>query len=211
MNGMLDLSSGETEALFSIGGLGNGIGDDEINFCWCLVNLRIKNRFFAFDMTNDELLSFGDVVYLRNSLENLLLDQFREKQTIGFIEPDLEIILYPKYDLRKAKDVLYVREGMEIQDVYAELIVNLADKASGYNGQFYSFPLDCKHKNQRLPAVPRRLLFHGRYRDDNRRRRRRRAARLWRQRGQFHRFDEEMGAALPECRVRREVWRMAFF
>ena len=147
MSNRLDLSSGETEAYFHITGLGNGLGSNKFedhndrNFCWCLVTLSIKNRYFLFNRTEDEMLNFGEVIYLRDCLNDLLNDQFDSACSVSFIEPDLKFELHPKLDLRTLKNI-WVREGMEIQDISVDLIISLSDMKTGYNGQTYSFPLD---------------------------------------------------------------------
>jgi len=151
MGDRLDLSSGETSAYFCIRGLGNGLGsnsfDDEVNdkyFCWCLVDLYVKNPFFCFDRKNDEMLTFGELKYIQDCLSDLLDDQIKETLTISFIEPDLELKLHPKYDIRTAKKCV-VREGYEIQDVHAELVINLEAKQTGFVTfvpQKFSYPLD---------------------------------------------------------------------
>jgi hypothetical protein len=88
------------------------------------------------------MLEFGDLPYLRAKLDDLLNDRLSEVEELSFIEPDLEINLCPKYDLRTAKDVIYVREGSEIQDIYMELIIHLSDSTFGYNGQSYTIPFN---------------------------------------------------------------------
>jgi hypothetical protein len=88
------------------------------------------------------MLEFGDLPHIRNKLDDLLNDQLSAVDSLSFIEPDLEFKLYPKFDLRTAKHVVYVREGSEIQDIYIELIINLSDSTHGYNGQTYTIPFD---------------------------------------------------------------------
>ena len=147
MGDKLNLSSGETSAYFRIAGLGNGLGSNTFEdhndrlFCWCLVDLYIKNRFFLFDRTEDEMLNFGEVIYLRDRLSDLLSDQIDSICSLSFIEPDFEFELHPKLDLRTVNN-LWVREGMEIQDISMDLIISLADLKTGYNGQTYTLPFN---------------------------------------------------------------------
>ena len=143
MNERLNLSSGETEVFFGINGLGNGLGSREDKWsCWCQVDLYIKNRFFFFDRTNDEMLTLGEVEYLRNAFDDLLNDRITKKSNVSFIEPDLEFALSPKFDVRESENHIWVREGMEIIDISADLIIHLSDMKDGYNGQTFSLPLD---------------------------------------------------------------------
>jgi len=143
MDNILNLSSGETEVYFKITGLGNGIESrDEKWFCWCLLNIYIKNRYFCYDKTDDEVLTLGEVEYLRVTLNNLLNDRIIEKTSIRFIEPDLEFVLFPKYNLRESKDNIWVKEGMEIIDISVYFIIHLSDMKDGYNGQLFSLPFE---------------------------------------------------------------------
>ena len=139
---ILDISSGETEVHFSINGLGNGLSDYlGKDYCWCLVNFKVTNRFFSLERINDELLTFGEVLELREGLVDLLDDKINDICTISFIEPDLEFILHPKLDLRTVKRIIYIEEGLEIRDISTDIIINLAD-SDGYNGQSYRYPLN---------------------------------------------------------------------
>ena len=59
MYNRLNLSSKLTDMYFCINGLGNGLGynafdnqDNDNYFCWCLVDLYIKNQFFHFPNLN---------------------------------------------------------------------------------------------------------------------------------------------------------------
>ena len=147
----LNLSTAATEVFFRIGGLGNGLGsnsfDDEVNdkyFCWCLVDFSVKNSFFCFDRESDEMLTFGELEHIRDCLSDLLSDQIEDVVSISFIEPDLEFRMHPKLDIRTVKKCV-VREGLEIQDVYVEVIINLEAKQTGFVTfvpQTYSYPLD---------------------------------------------------------------------
>ena len=143
MNERLDLSSGETEVFFGINGLGNGLGSCEGKWlCWCLVDLYIKNRFFFFNRTSDEMLTLGEVDCLKNALDDLLNDRISQQSNISFIEPDLEFVLSPKFDVRESENHIWVREGMEIVDIGADIVIHLSDMKNGYNGQTFSLPLD---------------------------------------------------------------------
>ena len=143
MNERLDLSSGEAVVFFGINGLGNGLGSCEgESLCWCQVDLHIGNRFFHFERTDDEMLTLGEVDSLRNALDDLLNDRITKKITVNFIEPDLEVVLSPKFDVREAENHIWVREGMEIIDIGVDIVIHLSDIEYGYNGQTFSLLLD---------------------------------------------------------------------
>ena len=140
MDDRLNLTSVVTEMLFRINGLANELYSEDKYDCWCLVDLHIKNHFFCFDKTDDELLTLGEVIYLRDRLNNLLYDKMDEICLIEFFEPDLSFEFHPKLDLRTVKN-LWVLDGRVIQDAYANLIINITCGGPTHNGESYRFPL----------------------------------------------------------------------
>ena len=136
----VDLTFGQTKVKFCIKGLGNGLCSDEgKDSCWCLIDILIKNRWFDYWKSEDEIIDYGELISLRDALQALLNDEIDKDTIIEFIEPDLEFHLHPKYDRRESS--VYVKEGYEIQDISADLVINLFD-SDGYNGESYKYPLD---------------------------------------------------------------------
>ena len=88
------------------------------------------------------MLTLGEVDYLRNALSDLLNDRITKKSNVSFIEPDLEFVLSPKFDVRESENHIWVREGMEIIDIGVDVVINFSDVKNGYNGQLFSLPLD---------------------------------------------------------------------
>jgi hypothetical protein len=125
---------GNTKFSFYISGLGNGLLGDCIHECWCVVGISIKNRFFNYKEHN-EILGFGEVQCLRDSLDSLLRDEITEDVVLSFVEPDIEFKLNTALDLRTLKNVLYVKEGYGIQDISVDLVLNLTG-----NGDYYILP-----------------------------------------------------------------------
>ena len=88
------------------------------------------------------MLTLGEVDCLKNALDDLLNDRISQQSNVSFIEPDLEFILSPKFDVRESENHIWVREGMEIVDIGADIVIHLSDMKNGYNGQTFSLPLD---------------------------------------------------------------------
>lgn len=133
-----------TSIEFSISQLGNGLGNIEEGeeWCWCCVNLMIKSHLFDYKKMNYEMLTFGEVKDLYQDICDLLDDKLKEPNTKSFTEIDIEFGLYPKYDVREDNAVLYVREGCEIADISAELVLNLQDINNVYSGERYIYPME---------------------------------------------------------------------
>lgn len=83
----------------------------------------------------------GEIEYLKQELEKLLNDEMKEMERISFMEPDIVFTLYPKVDIRTLENVIYVREGCEIQDIYIEFEINVIDEKHMYNQQSYKITL----------------------------------------------------------------------
>lgn len=112
-------------------------GDDIVS--WTDANITIKNRYFDYQ-TGEEFLTYVELQDIYAGLVELLNDQIEERQMLDFIEPDLRIILNPKYDLRDTQKYNYVREGHEIVDISADFIFFLS-MGNWYTSQCYSLPL----------------------------------------------------------------------
>lgn len=138
--GELRLQIGNTEFKFWFNGLGNGLHDDEIRSCWCLIGLTVLNHYFNFK-DYGETMTVEEVVYLRDRLNNLLRGELSEDVYIAFIEPDFEFILYPKLDLRTLKNVI-VKEGHEFKDISVKFIINLSTGSIWRNAEQYIIPFD---------------------------------------------------------------------
>ena len=82
-------------------------------------------------------MTSAEIENLMIMLKKLLKDELKEKEEIGFYEPDLEFTLYPKINLCDTGEYMYIKSGNEIQDVYTELAINLTDRSGVYTGQKY--------------------------------------------------------------------------
>jgi hypothetical protein len=78
---------------------------------------------------------------MNEKLRSLLNDELSKIETIEFIEPDIQILLKPKYDIRESGKYSYVAEGHEIEDVKAEFMFFLLLGGGILTEQHYIMPL----------------------------------------------------------------------
>lgn len=74
---------------------------------------------------NSELLLCCEIDDLIENLKDLLNDKVSEIKEYGCIEPDFEFTFKPKYDVRNDPNCLYVKSGMEVEDIELQLKINL--------------------------------------------------------------------------------------
>lgn len=110
-------------------------GKDNDN-SWTDIRLRVNNSNFKYFVVS-ELMTFAEIEKMLKAMKKILKDELEEKEEIGFYEPDLEFILYPKINLLDTGKYTYIKEGNEIQDIYMELIINLKNRSGIYTGQKY--------------------------------------------------------------------------
>lgn len=108
---------------------------------WANLIVKVKKKNFNY-LRNAELMTSAEVERLLNGLQKLLNDELKEKEGIGFYEPDLEFDLYPRMNLWDTGDYSYIKEGYEIQDIYVEFTINLTDREGTYTGQKYVMIFD---------------------------------------------------------------------
>jgi hypothetical protein len=75
---------------------------------------------------------------------------------IETMEPVLEIKLIPSYDLRKMKDVIYVREGSEYPEPYAEISIYVWINGT-VTSQYYSLSFNKKELEKLLSFLQKKL------------------------------------------------------
>lgn len=111
-------------------------GFDDGGCFWTDACISVKNCYFKYQ-TGSEFLTFAELQEICDSLAELLNDRITEKRHLGFIEPDLEILLNPKFDRRKDPEYPYVSEDFEIEDISAELSFYLS--RGGRSFTYFSF------------------------------------------------------------------------
>lgn len=119
----------------------NYIPDQDIEGRWTKVSANFEfQNVIKYDIENQEDLLCYEVDRLRDDIAKLLDDKVERAENISFIEPDFEMTLYPKYNLKDNSHVIYIQEGKEIQDVYADVQVNLWN--NGLTCVNFGFTLD---------------------------------------------------------------------
>ena len=95
--------------------------EDEFCCYWCQLNYSFRSEnWLSYAGQNVEVMTSYEVDSLAKDIRRLLSDQLAEPITKQLIEPDFRFVLHPKRDIRNDPGVIYVREGMEIADVFME-------------------------------------------------------------------------------------------
>lgn len=117
-------------------GIFNYVEEHENDDKWADIEIDVHNSNFKY-FRKAELMTSAEIENLMIMLKKLLKDELKEKEEIGFYEPDLEFTLYPKINLWDTGEYMHIKSGNEIQDVYTELTINLTDRSGVYTGQKY--------------------------------------------------------------------------
>lgn len=89
---------------------------------WTDANIFVENWCFNY-VTSTSCFEFSELFCMRDKLSMLLNDEIEEIETIEFTEPDVQIVLKPKYDRRETGKYSYIKEGYEIADITAEFLL----------------------------------------------------------------------------------------
>jgi hypothetical protein len=117
-------------------------GKHDINDDWCGVKVYVKNDYFTYQQEG-ELFEVFELKAIVDKITDLLTGRLMEETNMEFTEPDFEIKLHPKVDLRTTGKISFIREGCEFQDVNAEFIINLTDASGAYGtGEFYTITIE---------------------------------------------------------------------
>ena len=88
---------------------------------WCKCDFAFRFAdIIDYHKLDDEVFLSDEVVDIEEKLTMLLNDELHEITEITCIEPDFIFVLHPKRDLREDPKYTYVREGYEIEDIFAE-------------------------------------------------------------------------------------------
>jgi len=90
----------------------------DCGYYWTDAVIVVENWCFNYK-TSDSCFEFSELTYMREKLSALLNGEVNTIETIEFIEPDVQIILNPKRDLRNDGKYSYIKEGYEIEDISA--------------------------------------------------------------------------------------------
>ncbi|MDR3258154.1 MAG: hypothetical protein LBT51_00880 [Fusobacteriaceae bacterium] len=114
-----------------------GSGDDE--YFWADACISVKNRYFNYQV-GPEFLAFEELQEINKRFTELVNDCITEKCEMEFIEPDLQIVLIPKFEIENDPEDIHIKEWHEIIDISAEFIFFLS-LDDGYTDQHYTLPL----------------------------------------------------------------------
>ena len=114
-------------------------GYDDGGYYWTDARISVENHYFKYN-TGPSFLTFAEIKDIYESLSALLEDRVSERRNLEFIEPDLQLLLIPKEDLRDSLKYTYIREGFEIEDISAEFSFYLF-LGGGYTDERYTLPL----------------------------------------------------------------------
>ncbi len=103
---------------------------------WCRVDYRFKGKdqlketksekvWLNYKGKNKEILLSSEIRALKINLDKLLNDELKTKRHLSMIEPDFEFVLYPKKEIKAAKDKEDSEDKpKEYIDIQLEWIVN---------------------------------------------------------------------------------------
>lgn len=96
-------------------------------YSWSEIEFVIKNEHTHYSISN-ELLMQEEVDKIINCLQDLIEDKIKEKYTLIFVEPDLEINISPKIVDYTEKGRVYHGTGHGTYDGIIEIIINFWHK-----------------------------------------------------------------------------------
>ncbi len=96
-------------------------GRNDEGYYWTDTSISVENCCFNY-RTNGSCFEFSELKHMRDKLTSLLNDEVISIETITFLEPDVKIVLKPKYDLLNSGMYAYIKKGYEIEDISAEFL-----------------------------------------------------------------------------------------
>ena len=73
-------------------------GYDDCGYFWTDASIIVENWCLKY-RTSSAFLEFSEMVFMRDKLTELTNDTIAVVERIGFIEPDVQIVLNPKHDI----------------------------------------------------------------------------------------------------------------
>ena len=109
---------------------------------WCNVSMNYQSgEWLDYVVDRQQLLLSDEVDDLQSALSRFLNDEFMNAAVLGFAEPDIEFILYPKRDVRDDPNLLYISpEADPIQDIIMDLRVSFWN--GGLTANYLSLCMD---------------------------------------------------------------------
>ncbi len=97
-------------------------GYDDGGYYWTDASICVENWCFNYQ-TSSSCFEFSELERMRDKLTLLLKDNIEVIEIVEFIEPDVQIVLKPKYNLRDTGKYAYIKKGCEIRDITAEFLL----------------------------------------------------------------------------------------
>ncbi|MFT9078498.1 hypothetical protein [Ethanoligenens sp.] len=114
-------------------------GYNDGGYFWTNAAIYVSNWCLNY-RTSSEFLEFSELIELRDKLTDLINDNLNEIEHLEFIEPDIQVLLKPRHDIRNDGKYEYIKGGYEIEDIVAEfLLYPVLDDA--FTDQHYVMPL----------------------------------------------------------------------
>ena len=109
---------------------------------WCNVSMKYQSgEWLDYVVDRQQLLLSDEVDDLQSALSRFLNDEFMNAEVLGFAEPDIKFILYPKRDVRDDPNLLYISpEANPIQDILMDLRVSFWN--GGLTANYLSLCMD---------------------------------------------------------------------
>lgn len=109
---------------------------------WCNVSMKYQSgEWLDYVVDRQQLLLSDEVDDLQSALSRFLNDEFMNAEVLGFAEPDIEFILYPKRDVRADPNLLYISPDADpILDILMDLRVSFWN--GGLTANYLSLCMD---------------------------------------------------------------------
>lgn len=97
-------------------------GYNDGGYYWTDASISVENWCFNY-RTSGTCFEFSELKHIRAKLTCLLNNEITSIETLTFLEPDVQIILKPKNDLRDSGEYDFIKEGYEIEDITVEFLL----------------------------------------------------------------------------------------
>jgi len=138
----LNFISGSAEVFFEIVRLENGFYSNvELSDYKVLIRFSVRNEWLDYKRFTSEIMTFGALAEFRDMLNNIFNGKLIEPAAVCFSKPDIMFTILPRFRIKREKGGECDKEYMELQDVFANLILKFADDDGFYTGEKYVLPI----------------------------------------------------------------------
>lgn len=114
-------------------------GFDDEGYYWTDASISVENWCFNYQ-TSGSCFEFSELKDIRDRLTSLLNDEIMSIETVTFLEPDIQIILNPKYNLCNNSRCIYTNDEYQFEDISAEFLF-FPFLNGAITNQYYVMPL----------------------------------------------------------------------